>query len=89
LRVSGSWNIVKCKLCCLLGCDTVWSGKYLRFCGLVVMVSGYKSRCLGSIPCAVRFSEKRWVRNGVHPTSWVQSVTLTTRHPLSAKISRP
>jgi hypothetical protein len=28
-----------------------------RLCGLVVRVPGYKSRCLGSIPGATRFSE--------------------------------
>jgi hypothetical protein len=29
-----------------------------RLCGLVVRVLGYKSRGLGSIPGAIRFSEK-------------------------------
>jgi hypothetical protein len=29
-----------------------------RFCGLVVRVPGYRSRCTGSIPGATRFSEK-------------------------------
>jgi hypothetical protein len=34
-------------------------------------MSGYRSRGLGSIPGATKFSEK-WARNGVHSTSWVQ-----------------
>jgi hypothetical protein len=29
-----------------------------RLCGLVVKVPGYRSRALGSIPSATRFSEK-------------------------------
>jgi hypothetical protein len=29
-----------------------------RLCGLMVRVSGYRSRVPGSIPCATRFSEK-------------------------------
>jgi hypothetical protein len=40
--------------------------------GLVVRVPGYRSRGLGSIPCATRFSEKQWVWNGIHSASRVQ-----------------
>jgi hypothetical protein len=40
--------------------------------GLVVRVPGYRSRGPGSIPNATKFSEKLWVSNGVHSTSWVQ-----------------
>jgi hypothetical protein len=43
-----------------------------RLCGLLVRVSGYRSRRPGSIPCDTRFSEKWWVWNGVHSASWVQ-----------------
>jgi hypothetical protein len=39
-----------------------------RLCGLVVRVSGYRSRGPGSIPGATRFSEK-WVWNGLHSAS--------------------
>jgi hypothetical protein len=41
-----------------------------RLRGPVVGVPGYRSRGLGSIPGASRFSEKYW--NGVRSTSWVQ-----------------
>jgi hypothetical protein len=37
-----------------------------RLCDLVVRVPGYRSRGLGSIPGATRFSEKQWVWNRVH-----------------------
>jgi hypothetical protein len=40
-----------------------------RLCGLVVKVLGYKSRGLGSITGATRFSEKWWVRKGDHSAS--------------------
>jgi hypothetical protein len=40
--------------------------------GLMVRVPDYRSRDLGSIPCATRFSEKWWVWNEVHSASWVQ-----------------
>jgi hypothetical protein len=40
--------------------------------GLVVRISGYRSRGPGSIPDATRFSEKYCVRNGVHSASRVQ-----------------
>jgi hypothetical protein len=40
-----------------------------RFCGLVVRVSGYRSRGPGSIPGASIFSEKQRVWNGVHSAS--------------------
>jgi hypothetical protein len=43
-----------------------------RLCGLVIRVSGYKSRGPGSIPGATTFSEKQWVLNGIHLASWVQ-----------------
>jgi hypothetical protein len=43
-----------------------------RLCGLVVRVSGYRSKVLGSIPGVSRFSEKQWVWNGVHSASWGQ-----------------
>jgi hypothetical protein len=40
----------------------VWFSNFLKYlvslCGLVVRVSGYRSRGLGSIPCTTRFSEK-------------------------------
>jgi hypothetical protein len=39
---------------------------------LVVRVPGYRSRGPGSISCAIRFSEKYWVWNGVRSASWVQ-----------------
>jgi hypothetical protein len=38
----------------------------------VVRVPGYRSRGAGSIPGDIRFSEKKWVWNGVHLTSRVQ-----------------
>jgi hypothetical protein len=37
-----------------------------RLCGLVVRVPGCKYRGPGSIPDATRFSEKKWVWNGIH-----------------------
>jgi hypothetical protein len=40
-----------------------------HLCGLVVRVRGYRSSCLGSIPGATRFSEKKCVWNGVHSAS--------------------
>jgi hypothetical protein len=40
-----------------------------RLCGLVVRVSGYRSRGPGSIPGPTRFSEKKGVWNGVHLAS--------------------
>jgi hypothetical protein len=40
-------------------------------CGLVVRVPGCRSRGLGSIPGATRFSEK-WFWNGVYSASSVQ-----------------
>jgi hypothetical protein len=40
-----------------------------HLCGLVVRVPGYRSRGPGSIPGAVRFSEKQWAWNGVHSAS--------------------
>jgi hypothetical protein len=36
---------------------------------IVNRVPGYRSRGLGSIPDATRFSEKQWVWNGVHSAS--------------------
>jgi hypothetical protein len=42
-----------------------------RHCDLVVRVPCYRSRDPGSIPGAIRFSEK-WVWNEVHSASWVQ-----------------
>jgi hypothetical protein len=39
--------------------------RYYRLCGLVVRVSGYRSRGPGSIPGTTTFSEKQWVWNGV------------------------
>jgi hypothetical protein len=42
---------------------------FQRLCGLVVRVSGYRSRGRGSISSAIRFSEKEWVWNGVHSAS--------------------
>jgi hypothetical protein len=35
----------------------------------VVRVPGYRSRGLGSIPSATRFSEKMWAWNGAHSAS--------------------
>jgi hypothetical protein len=55
-----------------------------RLCGLVIIVSGYRSRGLGSIPGASRFSEKYWVWNGVHSASRVQ-----LRSYLEEKIAAP
>jgi hypothetical protein len=43
---------------------------YDRLYGLVVTVPGYRSRGLGSIPGATRFSEKQSAWNGFHSTSW-------------------
>jgi hypothetical protein len=43
-----------------------------RLCGLVVRVSGYRSRDSGFNSGASRFSEKQWVWNGVHSASWGQ-----------------
>jgi hypothetical protein len=40
-----------------------------RLCGLVVRVSGYRSRGPGFDPGASRFSEKQYVWNGVHSAS--------------------
>jgi hypothetical protein len=40
-----------------------------RLCGLVVRVSGYRSRGPGFHSGASRFSEKQWVWNGVHSAS--------------------
>jgi hypothetical protein len=40
--------------------------------GLVVRVPVYRSRGPGSVPGAIRFSEKQWDRNGVHSLSSVQ-----------------
>jgi hypothetical protein len=53
-------------------------------CSLVVRVPGYRSRGLGSIPGATRFSEKWWVWNGVHSASWLQS-----RSYLKEKVAAP
>jgi hypothetical protein len=39
----------------------------------VVRVPGYISRGLGLIPGAMRFSEKKWVWNGVHSASLVST----------------
>jgi hypothetical protein len=44
-----------------------------RLCGLVVRVLGYRSRGPGSIAGATRFSEKKWVWNGLHSASCVHS----------------
>jgi hypothetical protein len=41
-------------------------------CGLVVWPPGYWSRGPGLISGATKFSEKRWLCNGVHSVSWVQ-----------------
>jgi hypothetical protein len=41
----------------------------ISLCGLVVRVPGYRSGGLCSIPGATRFSDKRWVWNGVHSAS--------------------
>jgi hypothetical protein len=38
----------------------------------MVRVSGYRSRGPGSIHGTTRFSEKKWVWNGVHSASGVQ-----------------
>jgi hypothetical protein len=46
-------------------CITESDMKQDRLCALVVRVPGYRSRSSGSIPGATRFSEKRWVWNGV------------------------
>jgi hypothetical protein len=43
-----------------------------RLCSLVVRVTGYTSRSLGSILDATRFSEKQLVWKGVHSASWAQ-----------------
>jgi hypothetical protein len=40
-----------------------------RLCGVVVRLSGYRSRGPVSIPGATTFSEKKWVWNGVHSAS--------------------
>jgi hypothetical protein len=39
-------------------------------CGLVVRVTGYRSR--GTVPGTTRFPEKQWVWSGIHSASWVQ-----------------
>jgi hypothetical protein len=41
-------------------------------CCLVVRVPGYRSRDPGSIPCATRFSEKKWVWNGSQLRSYLE-----------------
>jgi hypothetical protein len=66
-----------------------WIFKYYlerndRLCGLVVRVPGYRSRGPYSIPGATRFSEKKWVWNGVHSASWAQ-----LRNYLEEKVSAP
>jgi hypothetical protein len=43
-----------------------------RLCGLLVRVPGYRYRGAGSIPGAIRFSEKQWVWNEVQSASRVQ-----------------
>jgi hypothetical protein len=55
-----------------------------RPCVLVVRVPGYRSRGPGSIPGATRFSEKKWVWNGVHSASRVQ-----LRSYLKEKVDAP
>jgi hypothetical protein len=55
-----------------------------RLWGLVVTVPGYRSRGPSSIPGAIRFSEKYWVRNGIHSASWVQ-----LRSYLEEKLAAP
>jgi hypothetical protein len=50
----------------------------------VVRVLGYRSRDLGSIPGASRFSEKQWVWNGIHSASWVQLISY-----LEEKVAAP
>jgi hypothetical protein len=53
--------------------NRVWNlWHYDRLCGLVVRVSGYRSRGSGSIPGPTRFSEQKGVWNGVHSASWGQ-----------------
>jgi hypothetical protein len=47
---------------CIEGIFTI----YDSLCGLVVRVPGYRSRGPGSILDATKFSEKKWVWNGVH-----------------------
>jgi hypothetical protein len=42
--------------------------QYMCLCGLVVRVPGYRSRGLGSIPGATRFSESWWDWNGLMST---------------------
>jgi hypothetical protein len=42
-----------------------------RLCGLVVRVPGHRSRDPGSILGTNRFSEKKWVWNGVFSASYV------------------
>jgi hypothetical protein len=44
---------------------TFWDRLY----ALVIRVSGYRSKCPGSIPGGTRFSEKYWVWNGIHSVS--------------------
>jgi hypothetical protein len=50
----------------------------------VVRVPEYRSWGPGSIPGATRFSEKKWVWNGVHTASWVQ-----LRSYLEEKVAAP
>jgi hypothetical protein len=51
---------------------------------LMVRVCGYRSRGPGSIPGTTRFSEKKWVWNGVHSVSRVK-----LRSYLEEKIAAP
>jgi hypothetical protein len=55
-----------------------------RLCGLVIGVTGYRSRGPGSIPGDTRFSEKYRVWNGVHSASSVQ-----LRSYLKEKVAAP
>jgi hypothetical protein len=50
------------------GCREVSATDHIGLYGLAVRVPGYKYKGPGSIPGAIRFSEKQWVWNGVHST---------------------
>jgi hypothetical protein len=54
-------------------CDTQQRGRD-HFCGLVVRVLGYRSRVPVSITGATKFSEKKWVWNGVHSVSTIEEL---------------
>jgi hypothetical protein len=56
---------------CEVGTEFIYvmKKKIDRLCGIAVRVPGYRSRDPGSIPGATRFSENKWVWNGVHSAS--------------------